>query len=135
MRTTCLLVVPVLALALAGCSDTQEAVNSVSATVGKLTDCAGLARDVASAGINRVPTQAQADAAQRKLKDRVATIGDARVKDAAGELADKVGGLADAIRSSDRAAISAKVSEVRAAVASAARACNLPMEQFVPQSR
>jgi hypothetical protein len=129
---TALLAVPLLALALTGCSDAQDAVQSAAGTAKKLQDCAGLARDVASTGLDRVPTQAEAEAAQKRLEDRVDQIGDETVKEAASALADRVRELTEALRTADRAKIQAKATEARDAARKAASACDVPVGQFLP---
>jgi len=132
MRPSPVLLVPALVLVLSGCSEAQEAVDAVGDTAGKVQDCAGLARDVASAGLSRVPSQADAQAAKERLDARVDEIGDQSVREAAGALSDRLGELTAALRSTDRTEVQATLVEVRDAAREAAGACNIPVGQLLP---
>ena len=109
---------------LTGCSEARNAVSTVS-------DCAALARDVASSGLSGVPTPEEAEAALQRLDDRVEGLADTRVRDAAGDLRDRLGELAEATRSADPVAAQEAAARARDAARSTAEACGLPAEQFL----
>ena len=118
--------VPLLlcALLVGGCSEARDAVTSVS-------DCAGLASDVARTGLSGVPTQEEAEQAVRRLDERVASLEDAEVRDAAAELRERLRELQEAARAADPAAASQAAARARDAARAAAEACGLPVDQFV----
>ena len=112
------------AVLLTGCSEARNAVSTVS-------DCAALARDVASTGLSGVPTREEAETALQRLDDRVEGLADTRVRDAAGDLRDRLGELAEATRSADPVAAQEAAARARDAARSTAEACGLPAEQFL----
>lgn len=146
MRLAAVLVVPALALALTACSEAQEAadavqdsvdavqdtVDTVDDTAGTLQDCAGLARDIAATGLNLVPTEAEALAAKQALEARVQDIGEGAVREAADNLAATLGEFIEAVRTADADQVEAKAADVREAIAEAAQACSIPVEQLTP---
>lgn len=153
MRFAAVLVVPALALTLTACSEAQEAadavqdsvntvqdtvdtvqdtVDTVGDTAGKAQDCAGLARDIAATGLNLVPSEAEARAAKQALEARVQDIGEGAVREAADNLSDTLGEFIEAVRTADADQVQAKAADVREAIAEAARACSIPVEQFTP---
>jgi hypothetical protein len=113
-----------LPLALTACSEVSE-------TAGRASDCAGLVRDVASAGLSGTPSVADAEAAARRLDERVGSIDDARLREATGTLRDRVDALARAARAADPAAVQAAVEEARAAARDTAQLCGVPVDQLL----
>lgn len=113
-----------LLLALTGCSQVQE-------TAGRAGDCVALARDAASAGLSGTPSVADAEAAVRRLDDRVASIGDPQLKQAAGALRDRLRELADAARNADPVAATAAADRARQAARDTAATCGVPVDQFL----
>jgi hypothetical protein len=109
---------------LTGCSEARNAVSTVS-------DCAALARDVASTGLSGVPTREEAETALQRLDDRVDGLADTRVRDAAADLRDRLRELAEATRSADPVAAQEAAERARDAATSTAEACGLPAEQFL----
>jgi hypothetical protein len=109
---------------LTGCSEARNAVSTVS-------DCAALARDVASTGLSGVPTREEAETALQRLDDRVDGLADTRVRDAAADLRDRLRELAEATRSADPVAAQEAAERARDAARSTAEACGLPAEQFL----
>jgi hypothetical protein len=113
-----------LALLAAGCSETRDAVTTVS-------DCAGIVSDIAGSGLSGVPTQEQAEAAVRRLDERVSGLNSPDVRDAAGELRDRLRELQEAARSADPAAARAAADRAREAAAATAEVCGLPLDQLL----
>jgi hypothetical protein len=114
----------VLPLALTACSEVAE-------TAGRAGDCAGLVRDVASAGLSGTPSVADAEAAARRLDERVGQIDDAQLREAAGSLRDRVEELAEAARSADPGRVQTAVDDARAAARSTAELCGVPVDQLL----
>jgi len=113
-----------LVLLTAGCSEAREAASTVS-------DCAGLASDVARSGLSGVPTQAEAEQAVQRLDERVETLESPAVRDAATALRDRLRDLQEAASSADPAAAAQAADEARAAARRTAEACGLPASQFL----
>ncbi|MDP3712593.1 MAG: hypothetical protein Q8R60_08935 [Mycobacteriales bacterium] len=112
-------------LVLTGCSDAID-------TATKVKDCATLATDLASSGLNRVPTQAEAEATAKKLQDRVESLDSQEVKDAASDLSSKLEALRAAAASKDAAAVQRAVEDARDSARAAAETCGIPVSQLVP---
>jgi len=117
-----------LALLTAGCSETRDAVTTVA-------DCAGIVSDIAGSGLSGVPTQEQAETAVRRLDERVSGLRSPEVREAAGDLRDRLRELQEAARSGDPAAAQAAAERARAAAAATADACGLPLEQLLGGTR
>jgi hypothetical protein len=117
-------VLALLALLGAGCSDPRD-------TAATLSDCTALASDVAQLGLGGVPTQADAEAALQRLDDRLADLDSPQVRDAAGELRDRVRELQEAARAGDAAATTAAVERARGAARAAAETCGLPADALL----
>ena len=124
MRTRPLVLLLPLVLLTAGCSEARNAASTV-------TDCAGLASDVARTGLSGVPTQAEAEQAVQRLDERVETLDSPEVRDAATELRDRLRDLQQAARSADPVAAQQAAEEARAAARRTAQACGLPASQFL----
>ena len=124
MRTRPLTLLLPLVLLTAGCSEAREAASTV-------TDCAGLASDVARSGLSGVPTQAEAEQAVQRLDERVETLDSPPVRDAATDLRDRLRELQEAARSSDAAAATQAASRAREAARRTAEVCGLPVDQFL----
>jgi hypothetical protein len=107
-----------------GCSDPRD-------TAAQLSDCTALATDVADLGLGGVPTQADAEAALERLDDRLADLKSPDVRDAAGDLRDRVREVQEAARSGDAAALTAAVDRAREAAEAAAKACGLPADALL----
>lgn len=122
MRLLPLLVVPVL---LTGCSDTID-------TATKVKDCATLAGDLASSGLDRTPTAAEAEATAKRLRDRVESLDSQEVKTAATTLADRLEELRAAAARKDAAEVQAALAGAREAARGAAETCGIPVDQLVP---
>ena len=121
-RLAPLLVLP--ALLLTGCSEVQDAASRTS-------DCVGLARDVASSGLAQTPTREEAEAAARRLEERVEQLDDPAVREAAGTLRDRLRDLQEAAASADPAAVQAAAQQARDAARATAETCGLPVDQFL----
>lgn len=119
-----LLPLALAAVLTAGCSEAQQAASTVS-------DCAALARDIASSGLSGVPTQAEAEQAVQRLDDRVQDLGDTQVREAATTLRDRLRELQEAAASADPAAARAAAEGARDAARDTAEACGLPADQFL----
>ena len=117
------LLVPLTLLA-AGCEQARDAASTVS-------DCAGLASDVARSGLGGVPSQAEAEEAVRRLDERVGTLDSPDVRDAATELRDRLRDLQSAARSGDPAAAAKAADRARAAARRTAEVCGVPADQFL----
>ena len=124
MRTRSLTALLPLLLLTAGCSDAREAASTV-------TDCAGLASDVARSGLAGVPTQAEAEAAVQRLDDRVQSLDSPEVRDAATDLRDRLRELQQAARAADPAAAAQAAERAREAARRTAQTCGLPADQFL----
>ena len=109
---------------LTGCAEARN-------TAGTVKDCAGLAGDVARSGLAGTPTQAEAEAAVRRLDERVETLDSPEVRDAATGLRDRLRELQEAARSSDPVAATQAASRAREAARRTADVCGLPVEQFL----
>lgn len=109
-----------LVLLTAGCSQ-----------VDQVSDCAGLAADVARSGLSGVPTQAEAEAAVQRLDERVEGLDSPQVREAAGDLRDRLRELQEAARSADPAAARAAAERAREAARRTADVCGLPADQFL----
>lgn len=113
-----------LGLAVAGC-------GGVTDTVDRAGDCVGLARDVAATGLDGTPSLEDAEAALRRLDERVAALDEGEVRDAATVLRDRLRELTDAVRSGDTAAARQAADGVRTAAREAAETCGVPVDQFL----
>lgn len=113
-----------LALLGTGCSDARD-------TAAKLSDCTALASDVAQLGLDGTPSQADAAAALERLDDRLADLDSPEVRDAAGDVRDRVRELQEAARSGDSAATTAAIERARDAARTAAQACGLPADALL----
>jgi hypothetical protein len=124
---TCRPLLPLVALTVllaAGCSDPRD-------SAAQLSDCGALAADVAELGLNGTPTQADAEAAVKRLDDRLSDLKSPEIRDAAGDLRDRVRELQEAARSGDSAATTAAIDRAREAAESAAEACGLPADALL----
>lgn len=117
-----------LVLLTASCSETRDAVTTV-------TECAGLVSDIAGSGLSGVPTQEQAETAVRRLDERVSGLSSPEVREAAGDLRDRLRELQEAARSADPAAAQAAAERARASAGATADACGVPLEQFLGGNR
>jgi hypothetical protein len=124
MRTRSLTALLPLLLLTASCSDARDAASTV-------TDCAGLASDVARSGLAGVPTQAEAEAAVQRLDDRVQSLDSPEVRDAATDLRDRLRELQQAARAADPAAAAQAAERAREAARRTAQTCGLPADQFL----
>ena len=107
-----------------GCSEARDA-------VGGATDCAALAKDIASAGLDGIPTPAEAQSALDRLDERVAGLDEGEVRDAATTLRDRLRDLQQAAAAADPVAVQTAASEARDAARDTAQACGLPADQFL----
>lgn len=119
-----LLALPLLLLPVTACSEVQE-------TADRAAECVGLARDAASAGLDRTPTVEDAERAATRLDERVEGIDDAELREQAGALRDRLRELAEAARSADPAAAQAAADRAREAARSTAETCGVPVDQFL----
>lgn len=113
-----------LALLTGGCAEARDAASAVS-------DCAGLASDVARSGLAGTPTRAEAEEAVRRLDERVSSLESPAVRDAATDLRDRLREVQEAARAGDAAAARQAAERARAAAGRAAQACGLPADQFL----
>lgn len=109
---------------LAGCADARD-------TAATISDCAGLASDVASSGLSGVPTQEEAAQAVRRLDERVESLESDAVRDAAADLRDRLRELQEAARAADPAAARQAAERARTAAERTAEVCGLPAAQFL----
>ena len=119
-----LLPLAVSGLLLSGCSQAEEAVGTVS-------DCAALARDVASLGLSGVPSVQDAEQAVQRLDDRVQDLRDEQVREAATTLRDRLREVEEAATAADPVAARSALEGARDAARDTAEACGLPADQFV----
>lgn len=112
------------------CTLALTACSELSSTGDRAADCVALARDVAASRLDGTPSVADAEAAAQRLDDRVATMDDGEVRDAATALRDRLRELADAVRSADPGDVQAAGDAARQAARDAAAACSLPVDQF-----
>jgi TolA-binding protein len=124
MRCRSLALLLPLVLLTAGCAQARETASTVS-------DCAGLASDVARSGLSGVPTRTEAEQAVQRLDDRVGSLDSPAVRDAATELRDRLRDLQEAARSADPAAAAQAADEARAAARRTAEVCGIPADQFL----
>ena len=124
MRRRLLALLLLLALLTAGCQQARDAASTVS-------DCAGLASDVARSGLSGVPSQADAEQAVRRLDERVETLDSPDVRDAATDLRDRLRDLQEATRAADPAAAAQAADRARAAARRTAEVCGVPADQFL----
>lgn len=117
-----------LALLTAGCSETRDAVTTVA-------DCAGIVSDIADSGLPGVPTQEQAEQAVSRLDKRVSGLRSPDVREAAGDLRDRLRALEEAARSADPAAAQAAAERARASASATAEACGVPLDQLLGGTR
>jgi len=119
------LLLPLLALLLLpACAEVQQ-------TADRATDCVGLARDVAASGLSHTPTLEEAEQAAQRLDERIETLDDAQVREAATSLRDRLGELRDAVASADPASTQQAGEAAREAARVTADACGLPLDQFL----
>ena len=118
--------VPLLLTAVlaSGCSEAREA-------VGAAGGCAALATDVARSGLSGVPAQAEAEQAVQRLDERVQSLDDGPVRDAAVDLRERLRELQEAARSSDPVAVQQAAGRARDAAEAVAQACSLPVSRFL----
>jgi hypothetical protein len=113
-----------LALLAAGCADARSTAETVR-------DCASLASDVARTGLSGVPSREQAEAAVRRLDERIPELDSQDVRDAVTELRDRLREVLEAAGSGDAAAARQAAEQARAAAGEVADTCGLPVDQFV----
>lgn len=123
-RRTAVLSLCLLVPVLSSCAQAQDVAS-------RATDCTGLASDVAGAGLDRTPSQAEAEAAVERLDDRIAQLDNEDVKQAASTLRDKLRAVQEAARNADPAAAQRAAAEARDAARATAQACGLPVDQFL----
>lgn len=111
-------------LPLTACSEVRE-------TADRASGCVALARDVASAGLDSTPTQAEAEEAVRRLDERVEQLDDPQVREAAGRLRDRLRELQEAVATGDPTAVQQAADAARGAARDVASACSLPVDQFL----
>ena len=124
MRSRLLLLALPVVLLTAGCQQARDAASTV-------TDCAGLATDVARSGLTGVPTQAEAEQAVQRLDERVETLDSPDVRDAATELRDRLRELQEAARAGDPGRAAQAADRARAAARRTAEVCGVPADQFL----
>ncbi len=115
-----LLLVPVLS----ACAEARDAAT-------KAGGFAGLAADVASTGLDQVPTLAEAEQAVQRLDDRIGSLQDEEVRSAATTLRDRLEELVAAVRSGNPAEAQQAADAAREAARQTASACSLPVDQFL----
>jgi hypothetical protein len=120
-RLPALLLAPLL---LVGCASAQQAVD-------RTTDCVALAGDVAAAGLDGTPTLADAEAAVQRLDDRLASLDEGDVRDAATVLRDRLVDVVEAARAGDPAALQEAGDAARQAARDAAATCGVPVDRFL----
>ena len=123
-RRTAVLSVCLALPVLASCAQAQDVAS-------RATDCAGLASDVASAGLDRTPSQAEAEQAVERLDDRIAQLDNEDVKQAASTLRDRLREVQAAAQNADPAAAQRAAAQARDAARAAAQACGVPVDQFL----
>ena len=123
-RRTAAVALGLLVAVLSSCSEAQDLAS-------RATDCAGLASDVASAGLDRTPSQAEAERAIDRLDERIAQLDNPEVKDAATALRDRLREVQEAARNADPAAAQRAAGQARDAARAAAQACGVPVDQFL----
>jgi septal ring factor EnvC (AmiA/AmiB activator) len=111
---------------LAGCAEGRDLATRVE-------DCAGLAQDLAAAGLDRTPTQAEAEQAVSRLDNRIEQLGDEELKQAASRLRDRLRSVQEAVRSADPAAAQSAATEARDAARDVAATCGIPVDQLLAQ--
>lgn len=111
-------------LPLTACSEVQE-------TADRASDCVSLAGDVAAAGLDSTPTQAEAEQAVNRLDERIEQLDDQQVREAAAALRDRLRELQEAAASADAAAAQQAAEAARDAARAVASACSLPVDQFL----
>ena len=111
------------ALVATGCG-ARDAVSTAS-------DCVGLARDVASAGLSGVPTRADVEQTVQQLDQRVDELQDEQVKTAATGLRDRLRELQEALAAADPAGVQAAAGQARDSARETAEACGVPAGQFL----
>ena len=107
-----------------GCSEVQDTAN-------RAADCAGLAQDVAASGLDRTPTQADAEQAVDRLDRRIEQLDDEDVKQAATTLRDRLRELREAAQAADPAAAQAAAASARDAARAVAETCGIPVDQVL----
>lgn len=131
MRRTSALVAVAL-FSLAACSEVRETADQVASGADLVRDCAVLATDAAQVrleSIEQVDVQDVQQAAEQ-LGEDVATIDDAEVRAAAERLQEGLEQAAQAAREGDPTALEDARQEVTDALAEAAQACDVPVEEF-----
>ena len=113
-----------LALLTGGCAEARDAASTV-------TDCAGLASDLAQSGLSGVPTQAEAEQTVQRLDERVESLESEQVRDAATDLRDRLREVQEAVRSADPVAARQAAERAREAARRTAEECSLPASQFL----
>jgi uncharacterized protein with PhoU and TrkA domain len=121
------LALPALVLCTAVLSGCQVVEN----TAERASDCVALARDVAAAGLNRTPSQADVDQAVQRLDERIDQLDNDDVRDAATALRDRLRKLQDAVQNGSAPEIQQAADAARQAARDVASACSLPVDQFL----
>ena len=111
------------AVLVAGCG-----IGNDAAGTAKL--CAGLAKDLAGAGLTGTPTLEQARAAGKQLDGRVRQPASPKLHEAVIQLHQRLHALEAAHQRGDAGDVARLASEARGDAADAARACKLPVERF-----
>lgn len=120
-----LAIVPIVLLVLlTACSEVRQ-------TAGRAGDCAGLVRDVAATGLSGTPSVDDAEAAVRRLDDRLQEIDDEELAAATRTLRDRLQELVEAARSTDADAARAAGDDARAAARETAELCGVPVDQVL----
>ncbi|NHC43768.1 hypothetical protein [Motilibacter aurantiacus] len=137
MRTTARSVSAlVLLVALAGCSEAQDAVDGAQGAVDSATkarDCVALAGDTLQSRIadaQQVDAQEVRQAADR-LSERVGQIEDADLRTAAESLQAALVRASDAVAQGDTSAIRQSRDEAVAAARRTASECGIPVDRFL----
>jgi len=124
LRRPALLLPTALLVLLPACSEVRE-------TAGRAGDCAGLIRDVAATGLSGTPSLDDAEAAVRRLDDRLQEIDDEELAAATRALRDRLQELVEAARSADADGARAAADDARAAARETARLCGVPVDQVL----
>jgi hypothetical protein len=99
--------------------------------VTRTQDCAGLAQDVAASGLDRTPTQAEAEQAVDRLDRRISELDDQALRDAATTLRDRLRDLQEAARNADPAGAQEAATSARDAARTVAETCGIPVDQVL----
>lgn len=113
-----------LLVLLTACSEVRE-------TAGRAGDCAGLVRDVAATGLSGTPSVEDAEAAVRRLDDRLQEIDDEELASATRTLRDRLQELVTAARAADADGARAAADSARDAARETASLCGVPVDQVL----